>query len=471
MSPPSSASSSLYQVAQRFTPTPVSLSVSLMTLETVVNSLFDLLREQNIQTIVWAKLPPVLQCWAKIELYQEGGHLKRLYWCHTRQNPPHFSKSQLRSPIIPVVLEPSSQIKRDFFLLALSADFCSAIVAQEEATDKSEGQTFNPIDIPYLKLIYSFEPALIQGILESVKQWITITDTTPEELLIDPALPFELPPSAPADILSHLLLKQIQETESSLTNSTAFNQVQNTLRELSNLVNFKGQLLKDLSQELSVPLTNIKTALKLLDSMQSKREQRQRYIELLQRECQRQNVILLGLQEFVQLDQNTPAEINTSLKLEDLIPGIVSTYQPLAEEKGIVLGYTVPAGFPAVNCPEVWLRQIVLNLLSNSLKFTPARGRVFVEAQLKNDLVEIKVKDTGIGIDKQDLPHIFDSFYRGKNTLPDSVAGAGLGLTVVQQLVQRCGASLKVDSHRGRGTIFTLNFPVYRPLYPLIHDF
>ena len=193
--------------------------------------------------------------------------------------------------------------------------------------------------------------------------------------------------------------------------------------------------------------------------MQSKREQRQRYLDLLQGECEKQNAILSAVQEFIQLDQLslTPPHYP---RLEDLIPGIVSTYQPLAEERGILLGYTIPAGFPLVACPEPWLRQILLNLLSNSLKFTNTNGRVYVQASLKQGKVELTISDTGKGIESSEIPKIFNSFYRGKHLSVTQANSAGLGLAVVKQLLTRCGGTIAVNSKLERGTTFVLTLPI-----------
>lgn len=308
-------------------------------------------------------------------------------------------------------------------------------------------------------MIYSFDKSLIEQVLEQIKQEITITDTTPEELLTNSDLPFILSESLNIALIQTLLLKQIQQIET-IQNQQEFSQSTYNANILSDSLNFKNEIIRNLTQELRLPLTNMKTALRLLESMQSKREQRQRYIDLLQQECDRQNFLLLGLQEFIQLDQTSIAEVNASLKLEDIIPGLVSTYQPLAEEKGILLGYTIPAGFPSVACPEAWLRQIVLNLLNNSLKFTLPNGRVYVQAVLKQDAVELTVSDTGVGIDSNDLPKIFNSFYRGRNATGANAYSAGLGLTVVKQLLNRCGGSIFVNSKLSKGTTFTIVLPI-----------
>jgi signal transduction histidine kinase len=100
------------------------------------------------------------------------------------------------------------------------------------------------------------------------------------------------------------------------------------------------------------------------------------------------------------------------------------------------------------------------HLLQNSLKFTPAQGKVYVRANLKGQQIEVSVSDTGMGIEMSDLPKLFNSFYRGRNALTHDIAGVGLGLTIVQQLVKRCGGSVSVTSHVERGSTFRLLLPI-----------
>jgi signal transduction histidine kinase len=234
------------------------------------------------------------------------------------------------------------------------------------------------------------------------------------------------------------------------------------IERLTKSLNLKDELIANLIGEWRSSLSQIKTALSLLESKQIKPEPRQRYLEVINRECDRQNSLIGGLLSLIELETLTDKESLAYVKLEDLVPGIVSTYQPLAQEKGILLGYTIPNDLPPVSCPSNWIRQIILHLLNNSLQFTANGGKVFVQAGLKNEAIELSVTDTGIGIEPRDLPKIFNSFYRGRNTTSDKVAGAGLGLTVVQQLLQRCGGRITVNSKLGKGSIFKLFLPIYR---------
>jgi two-component system, OmpR family, phosphate regulon sensor histidine kinase PhoR len=164
---------------------------------------------------------------------------------------------------------------------------------------------------------------------------------------------------------------------------------------------------------------------------------------------------------LVQLDQTAEQTSIEPIKLCETVPGFVSTYQPLAEEKGIMMAYTIPEDLPAVSCAKSWLRQIVINLLHNGIKFTPSGGQVWVKAKQQGDYVQLELRDTGIGIAPSEIPKIFDRFYRVRQVTEENV-GAGLGLTIVQQLLLYCGGSISVKSRPGEGSTFNVLLPIHR---------
>ncbi|HEY9598110.1 MAG TPA: HAMP domain-containing sensor histidine kinase, partial [Cyanophyceae cyanobacterium] len=367
--------------------------------------------------------------------------------------------------------------------------------------------------------VCTFERRVIQQVLEGIRDTIAIADTTPVELLGDwEALFPSLADSDEKTLLTQLLVKQIQHTEELLQTSTFSTtrgistpglhpptdthvqsapvplaptkqhdsqhvEVTNPHEQVtqhdsaspttSSDTDFlaslshddlrtKDEFLRRVVQELRTPLTNMKTALRLLDSAQLKPPQRQRYMQLLNTECDRQTSLITGLLDLVELEGESPSLSMLSVQVLDIVPGVVSTYQPIAQEKNIQLGYTIPAGLPAVACSETWLRQIVIQLLHNSLKFTLAGGQVKVRGSLHHDSVQLEFEDTGIGIATSEIPNIFNSFYRGRST-PGENPGAGLGLTIVQQLLRRCGGSISVTSKLSEGTSFKVVLPVVSP--------
>ncbi len=227
------------------------------------------------------------------------------------------------------------------------------------------------------------------------------------------------------------------------------------------LGDFKDESIDRLMQELCTPISNIKTALKLLESPLLKPPQRQRYLELIRRECDRQNSLINGASRLLALERDRSRSGIEAIQLSQIVPGIVSTYQPLAEEKGVRLGYTIPNNLPIIYCVEMWLRQIAIELLHNGIKYTPQGGQVFVQATVRGDDVCLEFRDTGIGIAATETSKIFDRFYRGRNAADEHNYGAGLGLTIVKNILLRCGGSISVVSEVGSGSRFRVLLPTH----------
>ena len=459
---------SIYQLAFNALLSPQSLRVSPATLQSLGGVLIDVLIEEKIPAIIWVKQPPENNWHNELQRYQQSGIPQTIYRCSGVENelaevtdvgnPLAISGN---SQVVPVQLSASSQLQRECFLIVVSDQLSGLIVAcQPESTvlDRSKSQS--------LDMICTFERRVIQRVVAGIKEVVAIASPTPEELIGRLETQFSLL-STPDEkaLLTHLLVKQVQRTEDKLqlltTSEPEFPSKTATAipPSANDDLRNKDELLKRVVQELRTPLTNMKTALKLLDSPQLKPAQRQRYTQLLNTECDRQISLMAGLQEIVQLDSEPELTALPPVQLAAIVPGVVSTYQPLAQEKGIQLGYTVPRDLPCVFCLETWLRQIVINLLHNSLKFTPTGGQVQVRATLQGEYLQLGFSDTGIGIATNEIPRIFDSFYRGRST-PSDNTGAGLGLTIVQQLLLRCGGSISVTSRLGEGSNFKVLLPI-----------
>ncbi|MEM9264914.1 MAG: HAMP domain-containing sensor histidine kinase [Cyanobacteria bacterium P01_F01_bin.13] len=211
------------------------------------------------------------------------------------------------------------------------------------------------------------------------------------------------------------------------------------------------QFLKTAAQELSNPITTIKTALTLLNSSDLKPKQRQRYLQMIGQACDRQSQLVNNVFELLELQLTPKTTALEKVQLWDLVPGVVSTYQPLATEHDILLAYTVSNQLPPVLAIEAHLKQVLVSLVSNSIQFTDGGGRIWVKAHQRNDgKVALVIQDNGCGIASSALPQVFDSFYRNASE------GSGLGLTLVRQLLAHCGASISVSSTPGKGTTFTI---------------
>ncbi|BFM39028.1 ATP-binding protein [Synechocystis sp. LKSZ1] len=453
MNVPHTSEFSLLQVVQALEPQDTLLPLPSASLERLTQALLDSFRVQGLMATVWAKLPATAGFTQALEAYRQAGLVSQLYHCTVSKATDSFAVAESSNPdeVKAVVLEANSQLEREYFLLLLSPQLCVMVLAQA-----SEDSLALLPETP-LTLYLSCQPRLINAVLQALRQAVTITDQTPEELLADAVLSFPLPEQAAVAVMTTLLRHQLQGLLAPAPSVPAPRPDHSAFALLDTAIPF----LVTVTREMSTPLTNMKTALRLLESMQHKREQRQRYIDLLKRECDRQNSLITGIQELIQIHQD-PHPVGEQVRLEDCVPGVVSTYQPIAEEKGISLGYTIPADLPAVACSASALRSILQHLLHNSLKFTPEQGKVYVRASCQGPQVEIVVSDTGVGIEMSDLPKLFNGFYRGRNAL-SHLPGAGLGLTIVKQLVERWGGLITVKSHPHRGSHFHLYLPIAHP--------
>lgn len=454
---------SLYQITQKLEPSLPTVVVSPSTLKSYIGLIIDLAIEQQIKSKVWVKLPQTKNWLSEIERYRQQGKIERIYSCSSLKYHSELSsiekleKTGFEATIIPFKLATNGLLKQESFLIIVSAQFCVLILAQWQKGKIQVEPSGKRFEQPHLKLACSFDPETIARVLRKIKAAIAIPKA--EEIISDEDIASLSNSNGGSKIIGKLFLKQLERDESLSTSAYGLSLSRGNRVSSPSCMGLAGEFLSNLVRELRSPLTHMKTALSLLESRQIKGEQRQRYLQMLNRECDRQNSLINGLLELLQLDNYTETEAATCVRVDELVPGIVSTYQSFAQEKEIQLGYRIPRQLPPVSCPTPWLRLILINLLNNSLQFTPARGRVFVQVCLRDEDVEITVSDTGVGIATKELNKIFESFYRGKGALSQKVPGPGLGLTVVQQLVQRCGGSISVNSAVDKGSSFKVSLP------------
>jgi signal transduction histidine kinase len=512
---------SLSEIALSVAPSAQILQVSPATFKSAIDGLMDLLTEQQIPAVLWAKLPKGSVWQTGLELYGSlSGVNKVIYQFKSQRDegsddasmvstamtasPESLSSREgsiesLSEHIINLYLPPGSSIRREYFLLVWSSQFQAVILSQrvrstafaKTAVESKEsraaaGEPGLVNDDPserrqQLLMLYSFDTAMVESILSGLEQVVTQTqlpieateNCVPQDFAdlvnhwrtqLSNLPPLTLNPS----ILSYLLNLQIQRQDEVWQRYSVYRKqaeiveaLQYQNEELTNAIRFKDDFLSNVGQELRTPLTTIKTALTLLNSPNVKQPQRQRYMDLIAKECDRQSSLITSLLDLVQLDQVVEQSTLQPVRLSDVVPGVVSTYQPVAEEKGVMLAYTVPEDLPPVSCMNNWLKQIVINLLHNGIKFTPNGGQVWVRAKQQGDYVQLEFRDTGIGIAPTEVSKIFERFYRVRQSVEES-SGAGLGLTIVQQLLIHCGGSVSVKSRLGEGSSFNVLLPIHR---------
>ena len=304
---------SLFQLTQSLeTPLPV-LTMSLTSFQSLAKTWIGFLKNEKLKSEIWFKLPEENLTITQLSDFMRSGYCEKVYYCQPEEVmplEPKLSKPSLMAQktrkFTSLYLSTSIHLQREHFLVIVGTRFCGLLMARQETNS-----VFGP-----LKLAYSLEPQVIESILLGIQQRIVITDTTPTEALNNHFILESMPKLPEAALLDSLLRGQIIANEAEQANQKAVNM---SSTELISPVFFQN-----LVQEMSFLQTNMKTALLLLESMQGKREQRERYLEFVQRECNRQNLLVTALQELVEIN-GYESNFLPSRHLEDLIPAIVST--------------------------------------------------------------------------------------------------------------------------------------------------
>ncbi|MGD8622575.1 MAG: ATP-binding protein, partial [Anaerolineales bacterium] len=229
------------------------------------------------------------------------------------------------------------------------------------------------------------------------------------------------------------------------------------LRELDQL---KNQFVATVSHELRTPLTNIKLYLSLLRSADD--EKRVRYHKVLVRETERLSTMIEDLLNLSRLEAQQVLE-KEELALDALLQLVADNHEPACVSKGITFRTDFPKRF-SILADRAQIIQVFTNLLANAIAYTPVGGeislRIAGEEQIEaGRYVKVVLRDTGIGIRKEDLPHVFDRFYRGDGAQKYQAEGSGLGLAIVREILDNHGAKVAVDSQPGVGTKFTVWLP------------
>lgn len=212
----------------------------------------------------------------------------------------------------------------------------------------------------------------------------------------------------------------------------------------------RKKLIADVAHELRTPLSVMRGELEgLMDGLIPKDPA---HLESLYEETGRLKNMVDAVEELSRAEASLLSLRQEWIDLQLFLKNIIERFRVKFEEKEVALKLLCPGG-PSLFADPDRLSQIVLNLLANALKATPGGGRVSVRAEPAGGGLRIVVADTGKGIEGQDLPFIFERFYRGPG------GGMGIGLTIVKELVEAHGAAITVYSAPGKGTSFTIDFP------------
>lgn len=233
------------------------------------------------------------------------------------------------------------------------------------------------------------------------------------------------------------------------------------LRRESRLAHLKTSFVSNVSHELRTPLTSIRMYSEILESSGDEvpPAERARYLKTIQRECDRLRRLIDAVLDFARMDRGTKKYTFEYEELGALVHAIGEDFRAQAEAAGFEYHVEIEPDLPEMRLDADAVRQMLLNLLSNALKYANDVRYIALRARRHDGMLAIEVQDRGIGIDAREQERIFQDFYRVDTLVTSERGGVGLGLTLARRIAEVHGGRITVQSKRGEGSTFTVLLP------------
>lgn len=243
----------------------------------------------------------------------------------------------------------------------------------------------------------------------------------------------------------------------------ANDQLAASVENFKRLDKLRADFINILSHDLRIPLTAIIGYAELLEDAPSLLPQEKSYVQQILDGCDRMKAQLDELLDYARMEVGRFKLSIEPVDLTTAIPEILAFFKPIAEREGLTLELDLPDQLPEVWVDPDRLRQILNNLVSNAIKYTPSGGHVTARARITGDDLVLEVCDTGIGLTAEDREHLFEKFFRSGRPEVQSEQGSGIGLSLVKGVIEAHGGSLEAEGEPGKGSTFRVILPI-RPL-------
>lgn len=231
------------------------------------------------------------------------------------------------------------------------------------------------------------------------------------------------------------------------------------LTEVRNLQTMRRDLIGNLSHDFKTPLSGIKAMVETLrDGALDDRDATEDFLFRIDSEVDRLVQMVEELTELSRIETGKTELEKTVLDINDLVTETLNRILPQAERREITLREELSGQVPKVSADRERIRQVLVNLVHNAIKFTEPGGTITVTSRSNGNSVIVDVADTGMGINKNDLPHIFERFYKADRSRTG--AGTGLGLAIARHIIDAHGGTIRASSIEGEGSTFTFTLPV-----------
>ncbi|MFE1628098.1 two-component system histidine kinase PnpS [Brevibacillus reuszeri] len=232
------------------------------------------------------------------------------------------------------------------------------------------------------------------------------------------------------------------------------------ITEIRRLEKMRSDFVANVSHELRTPITSIKGFTEtLLEGAMQDEETCRNFLQIISDESERLYRMIRDILDLSKIEQKRiPLQVSR-IHLQDMISSAVAIMNDQAQRKELTITLPLPQPEIYLMTDRDCLQQIILNLLTNAIAYTPEGGAITIRTEKEDQIVKIQVIDTGIGIPEKDLTRIFERFYRVDKARSRDSGGTGLGLAIVKHLVDNLHGHIRVDSVEGKGTTFTVTIP------------
>jgi two-component system phosphate regulon sensor histidine kinase PhoR len=260
-----------------------------------------------------------------------------------------------------------------------------------------------------------------------------------------------------------VLSQQLNETGEKL--QKMFEQLQHEHVELEKLERVRKDFVINVSHELRTPLASIQGYTEtLLEGALNDPEHNIRFLTIIRQNAERLGRLTADLMTLSRLELKTTKFQFASYRANELLADCIDSMRPMAEKKHVRLLMELAPEGTEVFCDSEAVHQVMSNLMDNALKYTPEGGHIAVSAGVidgGHEELGVRVRDTGTGIPAEELPRLFERFYRVDKARSRQLGGTGLGLAIVKHLVRAMGGSVRVESEIGTGSTFIFTLPVH----------
>jgi two-component system phosphate regulon sensor histidine kinase PhoR len=230
--------------------------------------------------------------------------------------------------------------------------------------------------------------------------------------------------------------------------------------ELKEMDQMKTDLMSMVTHEIRTPLATVRGFAQILLKGGIGGDKSKEFLEIINRQSNRLVNLVNDFLDITRIESGRQVITKGPVDVDKLIQNAVADLKPLADEKNITLQYASPGALPEVFGDRNLIEQVLINLVSNAIKYSPKGAWAKVAAIQQNGSVAIAVQDNGLGIPKESIPRLFEKFYRVRCDDRKDIIGTGLGLSLVKQIIDVHQGTIRVESEHGKGSTFTFTVPV-----------